>query len=195
MLKRGFDIILSTLLLLALAIPMAAVAVLVWAAMGRPVLFRQERLGAGERPFVIVKFRTMRLPAKDGPAGDAHRITRLGAFLRGSSLDELPTLWNVLKGEMSLVGPRPLPVAYLDRFVAGERRRHEVRPGITGLAQVSGRNALSWAEQLDLDVAYVDTRSARLDLAILRKTVGVVLSGKGARQPGHATRSELRPPG
>lgn len=163
---------------------------------GSPVLFTQLRAGRAGRAFHIVKFRTM--TGEVGPGGvllaDEQRLTRFGRFLRSTSLDEVPELWNVVRGDMSLVGPRPLPVSYLPRYTEREARRHEVRPGITGLAQVSGRNALSWEERLELDVRYVETRSLGLDLRILARTVGQVLSRTGISAEGQATMLELRAP-
>jgi lipopolysaccharide/colanic/teichoic acid biosynthesis glycosyltransferase len=161
--------------------------------MGSPVFFRQTRPGLGGGPFTLIKFRTMRDSYGAGaqPLPDESRITRLGAFLRRTSLDELPELWNVLKGDMSLIGPRPLLVEYLDRYTREQARRHEVKPGITGLAQVSGRNALSWEERLALDVWYVDNWTMWLDLKILTKTVAQVLTRRGISAPGHATMPEF----
>jgi sugar transferase EpsL len=157
------------------------------------VLFRQERAGRGGEPFVLVKFRTMRAaaPAADGPDSDGDRLTLLGRALRTTSLDELPTLLNVVRGDMSLVGPRPLPVRYMPRYSCEHARRHEVRPGITGWAQANGRNALSWDEQLDMDVWYVDHKSLRLDVRILRDTVAHVVRRDGISAEGHATRPEF----
>ncbi len=166
------------------------VAVAVWANMGRPVLFRQERPGRDGKVFELVKFRTMRHPDGD-LTSDADRLTGLGRFLRASSLDEWPTLWNVVKGDMSLVGPRPLLVEYLERYSPEQARRHEVRPGVTGLAQVRGRNELDWDAKLALDVEYVDNRSFALDLRILWETVGVVLRRSGISAKGHATMNEF----
>jgi lipopolysaccharide/colanic/teichoic acid biosynthesis glycosyltransferase len=156
--------------------------------MGRPVLFRQLRPGCAGRPFELVKFRTMRT----GPGGDGDRLTRLGRFLRATSLDELPTMWNVLRGDMSLVGPRPLLMCYLDRYTPEQARRHEVRPGVTGLAQARGRNALSWEEKFALDVWYVDHRSLRLDLRVLAETALAVLRRHGVNAQGEATMAEFR---
>jgi lipopolysaccharide/colanic/teichoic acid biosynthesis glycosyltransferase len=169
------------------------VAAAVRATMGGPVLFRQERAGRGGRTFMLVKFRTMRdpRPGEEGPESDGDRLTGLGRFLRSTSLDELPTMLNVLRGDMSLVGPRPLPVRYLPRYSADHARRHEVRPGITGWAQVNGRNGLSWDDQLDLDVWYVDHRSPRLDVRILAKTAATVVRRDGISHEGHATRPEF----
>ncbi|MCB1017916.1 MAG: sugar transferase, partial [Acidimicrobiales bacterium] len=183
-LKRTLDVVVSAVVLLVAALPMAAIAVAIRLTMGRPVLFRQPRPGRDEAIFTLCKFRTMRAPrpGEDALATDAERLTRLGQWLRRTSLDELPTLWNVLRGDMSLVGPRPLLEAYLPRYSAEQRRRHEVRPGVTGLAQVQGRNDLSWEEQFALDVWYVDHRSFTLDLAVLGRTLFAVVSGTGVSQ-------------
>ena len=150
-------------------------ALAVAATMGFPVLFRQERAGKGGKTFIFLKFRTM----LEGDGTDAERITRLGRFLRRTSLDELPQLWHVLSGKMSLVGPRPLPAAYLPRYSAVQSRRHEVRPGITGWAQVNGRNAISWERKLELDVWYVDHRSLALDAKILWMTLFKTAAAEG----------------
>lgn len=160
---------------------LAAIAVAAARTQGRPVLFRQPRPGLGGRPFQIVKFRTMRSLAPDEVAygRDAHRVTTFGRFLRTTSLDELPELWNVLKGDMSLVGPRPLLMEYLDVYTPEEARRHEVRPGITGWAAVNGRHAVPFEERLQLDVWYVDNWSLRLDLQIIAATVLQVLGRRG----------------
>jgi lipopolysaccharide/colanic/teichoic acid biosynthesis glycosyltransferase len=177
--KRLMDIVIAAAGLVALAPLMGAVALVVRATMGRPVLFRQVRPGLNARPFTLVKFRTM-----VGPQGhhdvtsDAQRVTRLGAFLRRTSIDELPELWNILKGEMSLVGPRPLLTEYLDRYTAEQARRHEVRPGLTGLAQVSGRHVLTWQTRFVLDVWYVDNWTLMLDLKILLVTIQQVVRGR-----------------
>ena len=183
------------LVLLLLLLPvMLVVAVLVRFCMGPPVLFRQLRLGSGGAPFKLYKFRTMSR-AVDGagaPLPDAQRLTPLGVDLRRFSLDELPQLFNVLKGDMSLVGPRPLLMEYLPFYNARQARRHEVRPGITGWAQVNGRNALGWPERLELDAWYVENRSFLLDLRILLLTVGRVLSRSGISQPGEATMEKFR---
>ncbi|MCS7242178.1 sugar transferase [Candidatus Caldatribacterium sp.] len=172
---------------------MAIVAVLILATMGRPVLFRQERAGKEGKPFTLYKFRTM-LNLKDEHGRllpDEQRLTRIGRFLRSTSLDELPEFWNVLKGDMSLVGPRPLPVSYLTRYTEEQARRHEVKPGITGWAQVNGRNALSWEEKFRYDVWYVDHWSLWLDLKILLLTVIKVLKREGISAEGHATMPEF----
>ena len=160
----------------------------VLAAHGRPILFRQPRPGRDGVVFELVKFRTMRHPDATHVT-DADRLTPVGRFLRSTSLDELPTLWNVLKGDMSLVGPRPLLVEYLPRYSAEQARRHEVRPGVTGLAQVSGRNGVAWEDKFALDVAYIDRRSVQLDLAILAKTALSVLGRRGISGDGQATMS------
>lgn len=161
--------------------------------MGRPVLFRHLRPGLGEHPFLCLKFRTMRedRDAYGELLSDAERLTALGNFLRRTSLDELPQLWNVLKGEMSLVGPRPLEVRYLPRYTPEQRRRHDVLPGVTGWAQVNGRNAIDWEQKLALDVWYVDHRTIRLDFKILLKTIWNVLSARDVTEPGQATASEF----
>lgn len=180
--------------ILAITVPLwGAVAVAVRLTMGSPVLFRQVRAGAGGQSFSMVKFRTMRdpRPGEEGPEFDGVRLTRLGRFLRATSLDELPTFLNVLRGEMNLVGPRPLPVRYLERYSARHARRHEVPPGITGYAQVHGRNLLGWDEQLDLDVWYVDRRSLRLDLSVLGRTLTTVVRRDGISHEGHDTRPEF----
>jgi lipopolysaccharide/colanic/teichoic acid biosynthesis glycosyltransferase len=178
--KRAGDILLATVLLILLAPLLALVSSLVWLRLGPPLLFRQRRAGLRGKPFTIVKFRTM-TDARDASGKlrpDADRLTRLGRFLRRASIDELPQLWNVLRGDMSLVGPRPLFVEYLDRYTPEQLRRHDVRPGITGLAQVRGRNALLFSERLRHDVEYVDRHSLCLDCHILVMTVYLVGFGK-----------------
>ena len=155
--------------------------------LGRPVLFAQERAGRGGRPFRLYKLRSMR----EGPGTDAERLTRFGRWLRATSLDELPELWNVLKGEMSLVGPRPLPVRYLPRYSPAQNRRHEVLPGITGWAQVNGRNALDWETKFRYDTAYVDELSLWLDAKILLLTVAQVFLRRGISHAGEATMPEF----
>ena len=190
--KRVADVAVAGPLLVVTAPVQAAVAVAVAGRLGRPVLFRQRRPGRDGVPFTILKFRTMRpLDAAAGHLDDASRLTSLGRFLRATSLDELPTLVNVLRGDMSLVGPRPLLMAYLPRYSPTQARRHEVRPGLTGLAQVSGRNAVGWDERLALDVEYVDTRSLRLDLVILARTVAAVVRREGISADGEATMPEF----
>jgi lipopolysaccharide/colanic/teichoic acid biosynthesis glycosyltransferase len=175
--KRGVDVVGASAGLILGAPVLALVSLAVLAADGRPVLFRQTRPGLHGRPFTILKFRTMRdtLPHEDTYDSDPQRTTRLGAFLRGTSLDELPELWNVLKGEMSLVGPRPLLMEYLDAYTPDEARRHDVRPGITGWAAVNGRHTTAFRQRLALDTWYVDHWSLRLDLQILARTVWQVL--------------------
>lgn len=188
--KRGVDVAAAALGLAVTAPVQLATAGLVLATMGSPVLFRQPRPGKDGVVFELVKFRTMRHPDAIRTS-DADRLTGVGRFLRATSLDELPTLLNVLKGEMSLVGPRPLLVEYLDRYTPEQARRHEVRPGVTGLAQVSGRNGLSWEQKFALDVRYVDTRSFAGDVAILAKTLLQVVRRAGVSAPGHATMTEF----
>ncbi|ALA66438.1 sugar transferase [Corynebacterium lactis RW2-5] len=190
--KRGVDIAAATAGLVALSPVLGATALAVRLSMGSPILFRQQRPGLGGQPFDMLKFRTM-LPVDParGLTDDASRLTRVGAFLRSTSLDELPELINVLRGDMSLVGPRPLLMAYLDRYTPRQARRHEVRPGITGLAQVSGRNGLSWEERFELDVRYVDSWSLLADAKILLDTVLVVLKREGINAEGQATMSEF----
>ncbi len=191
--KRLFDLLLVTAMLPLLLPVMAVVAILVRRRMGTPVMFRQQRPGKYGQPFRMLKFRTMRdAVGSDGrPLADAERLTDLGRFLRASSLDELPELWNVLKGEMSLVGPRPLLMDYLPLYDAEQARRHEVRPGVTGWAQVNGRNALTWSEKFALDVWYVDNRSLWLDVRILLMTAGKVLRRDGISAAGEATMSRF----
>ena len=193
MAKRIFDVV-GALTALGVGIPiLVGVAASVRFAIGSPVLFRQTRPGLNGEEFEMVKFRTM--TNARGPDGqllpDAERLTSFGRFLRSSSLDELPELWNVLRGDMSLVGPRPLLMRYLDRYTPEQARRHEVRPGITGLAQVSGRNAISWDEKFALDVWYVDHRSLALDLKILVQTVLKVVRRDGVSAADHATMPEF----
>lgn len=187
-LKRLIDLVGAGVGLVVAAVPMGIIALLIRRDVGRPVLFRQTRPGRHGRPFTLVKFRTMR----DGDGDDAARLTPLGGFLRSASLDELPELWNVLRGDMSLVGPRPLLASYLDRYSPRQARRHEVRPGLTGLAQVEGRNALDWDERFELDVRYVDTWSIPGDVAIIVRTVWAVVRRDGIAADGHATMPEFR---
>ncbi len=187
--KRAMDFFVSLGVLSLLMLPLLFLAGLIRLKLGKPVLFRQVRPGLGGHPFEMVKFRSM----TDGRdingelLPDAQRLTQFGRFLRASSLDELPELWNVLKGEMSLVGPRPLLMEYLPLYSAEQSRRHEVRPGITGWAQVNGRNAISWQEKFALDIWYVDNRSLWLDLRILWLTVRKVLIRDGISAAGEAT--------
>jgi len=185
--KRLLDIVLI-LITAPLWLPaLAVVALVVWLALGRPVFFRQDRGGLGGRPFSLIKFRTMRA----GEGTDDERLTRFGRRLRASSLDELPELLLVIRGEMSLVGPRPLPIRYLPRYTQEQARRHEVRPGITGWAQVNGRNALTWEEKFRLDVWYVEHHNLWLDLRILAMTVWQVLCGRGVAADGQASMPEF----
>jgi lipopolysaccharide/colanic/teichoic acid biosynthesis glycosyltransferase len=191
--SRFLDVVVASLILVVGAPVLAIVAACIWVTMGAPVLFRQQRAGRAGTTFELIKFRTMRAPrpGEDGPESDEARLTRLGRLLRSTSLDELPTMVNVLRGEMSLVGPRPLPVRYLPRYSVHHARRHDVRPGITGWAQVNGRNGLSWDDQLDMDVWYVENQSLALDLRILHRTVSTVLRRDGISHEGHATRPEF----
>lgn len=188
-LKRVFDVVVSATALVVLAPVMGLIALLVWRTMGRPVLFRQARPGLHGKPFVMYKFRTMRdlRDAEGNLLPDEARLTPFGRWLRTTSLDELPELVNVLRGEMSLVGPRPLLMEYLDRYTPEQARRHEVKPGITGWAQIHGRNNLSWEERLRLDVWYVDNWSLWLDVKILWRTLWMVLRREGISAQGHAT--------
>ena len=186
--KRALDVLSAGAAIVVLSPVMALVAVLVAARLGRPVLFAQPRPGKGGRVFMLRKFRSMRdVDEARGLITDEQRLTRFGRALRSTSLDELPSLWNVLKGEMSIVGPRPLLVEYLPRYSPEQARRHEVRPGITGLAQVSGRNALGWDEKFALDVEYVDRRSLVLDARVILATVRSVFAREGISAEGHAT--------
>ncbi|MDT9598902.1 sugar transferase [Sphingosinicella rhizophila] len=191
--KRLFDILVAGSALIILSPVMLAVALCVALVLGRPILFRQVRPGLRGRPFAMVKFRTMS-QARDARGellSDGERLGRLGRFLRASSLDELPELINVLRGEMSLVGPRPLLMQYLDLYTPEQRRRQDVRPGITGWAQVNGRNALGWEEKFALDVWYVDNRNFLLDLKILGLTLARLLRPQGIAAAGEATMPEF----
>ncbi len=191
--KRLFDLLLASLALLLLCIPLLFLIRQIRRKLGSPVFFRQTRPGRHGRPFNMVKFRTM--TDARGPDGqllpDADRLTAFGRFLRSSSLDELPELWNVLKGDMSLVGPRPLLMEYLPLYSPDQARRHAVRPGITGWAQVNGRNTLSWDDKFKLDVWYVDHRTLWLDIKILWLTVRKVLVREGISAAGEATMSKF----
>jgi len=191
--KRLFDLVAAGLGIIILSPVLLAVTILIRTKLGSPVLFKQVRPGRNGAPFTIFKFRTM-LDAVDengAPLPDAERLTGFGNFLRSSSLDELPELWNVLRGDMSLVGPRPLIMAYLDRYSPRQAKRNLMRPGITGLAQVSGRNALSWEERFELDAQYVENWTFRLDLEILARTVKSVLRRDGITAEGHASMPEF----
>jgi lipopolysaccharide/colanic/teichoic acid biosynthesis glycosyltransferase len=191
--KRLFDFVVAFFAMLVLAMPLLALAWLIRSKLGSPVLFKQVRPGLNGRPFTMVKFRTM--TDARGPDGallpDVQRLTPFGRFLRASSLDELPGLWNVIKGDMSLVGPRPLLMEYLPLYTPEQARRHEVSPGITGWAQVNGRNAISWEDKFALDVWYVDHRSLWLDVRILWLTVKKVLVRDGISAAGEATMTKF----
>lgn len=193
MLKRLFDVVAAVAGLALLSPVIAIVAILVRRKLGSPVLFRQVRPGIHGKPFEMVKFRTMRdaVDSQGNPLPDAQRMTRFGSFLRSSSLDELPELWNVVKGDMSLVGPRPLLMEYMSLYDAEQRRRHDVRPGVTGWAQINGRNALSWEEKFKLDVWYVDNRTFGLDLKILFLTVKKVIVKDGISAQSEVTMSKF----
>ena len=191
--KRCFDFVVAAVGILALSPLFALLALVVLLGMGPPVFFRQRRPGLGDQAFTLLKFRTMKMGAAGvEPVPDSQRLTALGRVLRRTSLDELPELINVLRGDMSLVGPRPLLMEYLSLYNPEQARRHDVRPGITGWAQVNGRNAITWEEKFRLDVWYVDHRSVGLDFIILWKTVIRVISAEGVSQPGHATMEPFR---
>ena len=187
--KRTIDIIVSSLLLIILSPVMLLVALAILIAMGPPVFFSQERPGLGGTPFRLIKFRSMSMEAGTAgePLPDDRRLGPFGRALRSTSLDELPELLNVLRGDMSLVGPRPLLMEYLPLYSAEQRRRHDVRPGLTGLAQIGGRNALSWDEKFALDLRYVDQWSLALDLQIIAATIWMVVTRRGISQAGHVT--------
>ena len=191
--KRLLDLVFSLILLLLLSPVILGVSACILIVMGRPVFFRQERPGRDGKLFAMLKFRTMsdRRDSSGDLLPDAERLGRLGRFLRSSSLDELPELINVIRGDMSLVGPRPLLTEYLPLYDQKQARRHEIRPGITGWAQVKGRNALGWPEKFELDVWYVDHQSMLLDLRILLMTIGQVLKTSDVNQEGHATMSRF----
>jgi len=195
LIKRSFDLAMAILIYLFLSPVIIFTAVLIHLCMGTPVFFCQTRPGLHGKPFIIYKFRTMKneLDEKGGLIEDSKRLTVIGRFLRQTSLDELPELYNVLKGEMSLVGPRPLLMKYLDRYSHEQNRRHEVRPGITGWAQVNGRNAITWEQKFEYDVWYVDNQSLRLDLKIIALTIWKILKREGISQPGQATAEEFNP--
>jgi lipopolysaccharide/colanic/teichoic acid biosynthesis glycosyltransferase len=191
--KRWFDLVCAAVGLALLSPVLLGIALLIRLTMGRPILFRQQRPGLHGQPFTLLKFRTM-TDARDADGHllpDAERLTRLGRFLRRTSLDELPELINVLRGEMSLVGPRPLLMQYLERYTPQQARRHEVRPGLTGWAQINGRNAIAWEQKFALDVWYVDHQSLWLDVKIVFWTVVKVLRREGINQAGQATISEF----
>jgi sugar transferase EpsL len=192
--KRALDILVAAAALIVLSPVFLAVTLVVALSLGRPVLFTQMRAGRNGTPFKMVKFRSM-TDARDSAGQllpDAERLPPIGHFLRATSLDELPELWNVLKGDMSIVGPRPLLMDYLPLYSDEQRRRHEVRPGITGWAQVNGRNSLSWKEKFDFDVWYVDNCAFAVDAQIVASTILRVLTSDGIRQPGNATAERFR---
>ncbi len=195
-LRRAIEFVVVSALLVVVVPASAVVFVLVRIRLGSPALFRQDRLGRDGRPIRIVKFRSMTedRDAAGGLLSDDERLTDFGRWLRSSSLDELPQLWNVLRGDMSLIGPRPLPATYLDRYTAEQRRRLDIAPGLTGWSQVNGRNGLSWPDKLGHDVWYVDHACWLVDLRILFRSVAVVLGRRGTNEAGHATMSELPPP-
>jgi sugar transferase EpsL len=192
--KRLFDVIVTALGLIFILPLMLVLSLLVWIFLGSPIFFRQQRPGYKGRPFITYKFRTM--TNHTGPDGkllpDAERLTSFGSFLRSTSLDDLPQVFNVLRGEMSLVGPRPLLMKYLKRYTPEQMRRHDVLPGITGWAQINGRNELDWEEKFHLDVWYVDHWSFWLDLKILFLTPWKVFKREGIHQPGHVTVEEFK---
>lgn len=189
--KRGLDVLLSAAALVLLSPLLLGLALAVRLALGSPILFRQSRPGFRRRPFTLYKFRSL-LDDPTGTRTDQERLTRFGSMLRRTSLDELPELWNVLRGDMSLVGPRPLLMEYLPLYTPEQDRRHDVRPGLTGWAQVNGRNAISWEEKFRLDLWYVEHQSLRLDLRILAMTLRRVVAGEGISEPGQATATPFR---
>ena len=191
--KRGIDAVGALVAMVVLAPVMAIAAITVRARLGSPVVFRQTRAGHHGHPFTLYKFRTMRVPqpGEDGPAYDRVRLTRLGRVLRATSLDELPSLWNVLKGDMSIVGPRPLPLSYLGRYTPEQARRLTVLPGLTGWAVVHGRNLLTWDERLGLDCWYVDHHCLTLDMRIIGKTVAMVCRRTGVNHADGITMTEF----
>ena len=194
MIKRLFDITAATAALVVLSPVYAITAYKVSKNLGSPVLFRQTRPGLYGKPFEMIKFRTMKdaIDSEGNPLPDSERLTEFGKMLRNSSLDELPELWNVVKGDMSLVGPRPLLMEYLPLYSKEQARRHNVRPGITGYAQVNGRNAIGWDKKFELDTWYVDNQSLWLDIKILLKTVGKVVSRDDINEAGQATATPFR---
>ncbi|MCS3416289.1 sugar transferase [Pseudomonas yamanorum] len=193
MIKRGFDLFASLLGLILLSPVIAVIAWNIRKKLGSPVLFRQVRPGRNGKPFEMIKFRTMRdaHDANGEPLPDSQRMTAFGSFLRSSSLDELPELWNVVKGDMSLVGPRPLLMEYLPLYSAEQYRRHEVRPGVSGWAQINGRNAIEWEEKFKLDTWYVDNQSFWLDMKVIFLTIKKVLVRDGISAEGEATASKF----
>lgn len=191
--KRGLDIVVGSVAFVVALPVMVVTGVVVAMKLGRPVLFLHPRPGRGGKIFTLIKFRTMLNPDPGRELlTDEQRLTAFGRKLRSTSLDELPTLINVIRGDMSLVGPRPLHVRYLERYSPEQARRHDVRPGLTGLAQINGRNSLGWPEKLALDTEYVDTRSFGRDLHIIVRTIGLVFRREGISAEGHATAHEFR---
>lgn len=188
--KRLLDLVVASTIYIATLPLQAIVAVFVLVDLGKPILFRQNRPGLDAQIFQLLKFRTMKNAAPNSP--DGARITQFGSFLRSTSIDELPTLINVIRGDMSLVGPRPLLPEYLTLYSPQEARRHQVKPGVTGLAQINGRNLLTWEDKFRFDVLYVEQRSMKLDLYILWKTLWTVLRRKGVAAPGHSTTPEFQ---
>lgn len=191
-LKRVLDVIFSALGIVLLAPGLVAVALTIWAVDGRPIFFFQQRVGLGGKSFTLAKFRSMKIDTLDVDADDFARVTSVGRLLRLLSLDELPSLVNILRGDMSFVGPRPLLLSYLAVYSSSHLRRHDVRPGLTGLAQVSGRNHLSWRDRLDLDVVYIESYSFRLDLSVLLRTLLVLMRPRGINQSDRAIMDRLQ---
>jgi sugar transferase EpsL len=191
--RRSVELVIVGTLLTALSPLLAVAAMVVRARLGAPVLYRQVRAGRGGRRIEVVKFRSMTtdVGADGEPLPDVRRLTSLGRTLRATSIDELPQLWSVVRGDLSLIGPRPLPMAYVDRYSEQQRRRLDVVPGLTGLAQVSGRNAVDWPERLAYDVEYVDTASPSLDASIIARTIVAVITRAGVHADGHATMPEF----
>lgn len=190
--KRILDLVFSSVALVILSPVLLITALVVYVKLGRPILFTQKRPGKNQRIFKLYKFRSMSISTSDViQIDDEERLSRFGSLLRSTSLDELPSLWNIAKGDMSFVGPRPLLVEYLSRYSERQQIRHQVRPGLTGLAQASGRNLVPWAERLELDVQYVETYSAKVDFQIICNSLALVLTRKGTTAPGNATMPEF----
>lgn len=190
--KRILDLVFSSVALVILSPVLLITALVVYVKLGRPILFTQKRPGKNRRIFKLYKFRSMSISTSDViQIDDEERLGRFGSLLRSTSLDELPSLWNIAKGDMSFVGPRPLLVEYLSRYSERQQIRHQVRPGLTGLAQASGRNLVPWAERLELDVQYVETYSAKVDFQIICNSLALVLTRKGTTAPGNATMPEF----
>lgn len=190
--KRILDLVFSSVALVILSPVLLITALVVYVKLGSPILFTQKRPGKNQRIFKLYKFRSMSISTSDViQIDDEERLSRFGSLLRSTSLDELPSLWNIAKGDMSFVGPRPLLVEYLSRYSERQQIRHKVRPGLTGLAQASGRNLVPWAERLELDVQYVETYSAKVDFQIICNSLALVLTRKGTTAPGNATMPEF----